>query len=54
MLNNDLKSNAVGRKRAKDPEELENNVHRFLSSKQRKPDSVKNYFKAKSVKYAMA
>jgi len=54
MLNNDLKSNAVGRKRAKDPEELENNVRKFLKSKQKKPDKVKNYFKVKSVQYAMS
>jgi len=54
MQNNDLKSYAVGRKRAKDTEELEKNVRRFLKSKQRKPNKVKNYFQAKSVKYAAA
>ncbi len=30
FLNNDLKSNSVGCKRAKDPEELENNARKFL------------------------
>jgi transposase len=52
FLNNDLKSNAVGRKRAKDPEELETNVRRFLKNKQRKPEEVKKYFHVKSVCYA--
>jgi transposase len=51
-LNNDLKSNAVGRKRAKDPEELVNNVRKFLKSQQKKSSEVKKYFQAKSVKYA--
>jgi transposase len=54
FLNNDLKSNAVGRKRAKDPEELENNTRNFLRRKQRRPYEVKNYFQAKSVKYALS
>jgi len=52
FLNNDLKSNAVGRKRAKDPEELENNIRCFLKRKQKRPEDVKKYFQAKSVKYA--
>jgi transposase len=52
-LNNDLKSNAVGRKRAKDPEELENNIRGFLKRKQQKPEEVKKYFQAPQVKYAL-
>jgi transposase len=52
FLNNDVKSNAVGRKRAKDPEELEKNVSGFLRSKQKRPEMVKRYFNVKSVNYA--
>jgi hypothetical protein len=49
FLNNDVKSNALGRKRAKDPEELENNVSGFLRSKQKRPEAVKRYFNVTSV-----
>jgi len=52
FLNNDLKSNAVGRKRAKDSEELETNVRKFFKTKQKRPENVKKYFQAKSVRYA--
>lgn len=51
-LNNDVKSNAVGRKRAKNKVELEKNVRSNLRSTQRRPAKVKNFFKAKSVLYA--
>jgi transposase len=52
LLNNDIKSNAVGRKRAKDPEELENNVRSFLKRKQKNSESVQKYFHEKHVQYA--
>ena len=52
FLNNDVKSNAVGRKRASNKEELLKNVRGYLSSKQRQPLIVRNFFKAKSVRYA--
>jgi transposase len=51
-LNNDVKSNAVGRRRAKDVEELGKNLRAYLRSTQRQPDIVKRFFQAKSVKYA--
>jgi len=53
-LNNDIKSNAVGRKRAKDLEEMEKNIRGFLMRKQRNKESVKKYFQEKHVKYAAA
>jgi transposase len=53
FLNNDLKSNSVGPKRAKDPEELEKNARQFLRRKQKRPHEVINYFHARSVKYAL-
>ena len=52
MLNNDVKSNAVGRRRASTQSELIGNVRGFLRSRQRSPRIVKNYFKEKHVRYA--
>jgi len=52
MLNQDVKSNAVGRKRANDQKELISNVRRFLWGRQRQPRVVKNYFHEKHVRYA--
>lgn len=51
-LNNDVKSNAVGRKRAATKAELEKNVRSSLQSTQRRPEKVKSFFKAKYVRYA--
>lgn len=51
-LNNDVKSNAVGRRRAKDQDELGKNLRGYLRSTQRQPEIVKRFFHAKSVKYA--
>jgi transposase len=52
MLNQDVKSNAVGRKRASDQDELIANVRGYLRSRQKKPHVVKNYFNEKHVRYA--
>ena len=52
MLNNDVKSNAVGRRRASDVSELAANVRGYLRGRQRKPEIVKGYFNVKTVKYA--
>lgn len=52
MLNNDVKSNAVGRQRANCPEELLCNVRGYLRSTQKQPDIVKSYFRANTVRYA--
>ncbi len=38
MLNQDVKSNAVGRKRARTPKELKNNFTQYLFGTQKCPD----------------
>ncbi len=52
ILNQDVKSNAVGRKRAYSRDQLIKNVRSYLRNRQRKPYIVKNYFKEKHVQYA--
>ena len=52
LLNQDFKSNAVGRKRVHNQKELVSNVRGFLRSRQRRPPTVKNYFNGKHVHYA--
>jgi len=53
-LNNDVKANAVGRRRARDAPELERNVRSYLRSTQRRPDIVRGYFEHRDVQYAAA
>lgn len=52
LLNQDVKTNAVGRKRPRTPRELVGNVRRFLWSTQRRPNKVRNYFRHPNVRYA--
>jgi len=52
ILNQDVKSNAVGRKRARSQSKLIANVRSFLWSRQRRPNVVKKYFSEKHVCYA--
>lgn len=52
LLNQDVKTNAVGRKRPRTPPELVGNVRRFLWSTQRRPQKVRSYFRHPSVRYA--
>jgi transposase len=52
FLNNDVKTNAVGRKRPRHKIELKTHVRKFLWSAQRRPKKVRNYFRAPSVRYA--
>ena len=54
LLNNDVKSNAVGRRRPRNQEEMIGDVRGYLRSTQRNPDIVRSYFRAPSVQYAMA
>jgi transposase len=54
MLNQDVKSNAVGKRRAHNQNELVKNVRSFLRGRQRKPHIVKKYFQEKHVRYAAA
>ena len=52
LLNNDVKSNAVGRERARTAPEMVDNTRRYLRSTQRQPDIVRSYFHKESVRYA--
>lgn len=52
LLNQDVKTNAVGRQRPKDQPEMMQQVRSYLRSTQRQPQVVKNYFKHKDVQYA--
>ena len=52
MLNQDVKSNAVGWRRAKNQQELVANTRSYLRSRQRQPHIVKKYFQEEHVRYA--
>lgn len=52
MLNQDVKSNALGRRRARNQQELEANTRSYLRSRQRQPHIVKRYFEQEHVRYA--
>ena len=52
LLNQDIKSNAVGRKRTQNKKELEHNVRSYLMQRKRHPEIVKNYLCKQSVVYA--
>ena len=52
ILNHDLKANAVGRKRARNRDELVANAVEHLTSRARTPERVAAYFKEKHVCYA--
>lgn len=52
FLNQDVKSNAVGRKRATSVTELMANVRAYLRSRQRSLEAVRRYFWAPTVQYA--
>ena len=51
-LNQDVKTNAVGRRRKRNLEEMESNVRSYLLSTQRQPEIVRSYFRAPKVRYA--
>jgi len=52
LLNHDVKSNAVGRRRARNRHELVANTRSYLWSRQRQPSIVQRYFQEKHVRYA--
>lgn len=52
MLNQDVKSNAVGRKRAKNRSQLMGHVRRHLERRRAKPEIVRRFFHSPSVRYA--
>jgi transposase len=53
LLNQDVKSKAVGRKRAHTLLEMITHIRSFLWGRQRRPNIVKKYFKEKHVRYAV-
>jgi transposase len=53
-LNQDVKSNAVGRRRPHDQKQMMRHVRSYLQGRQRRQKLVKKYFEAKSVRYATA
>ena len=52
MVNQDVKANAVGRKRAHNRQQLMAYVRRYLEKRRAKPEVVKRYFHEPSVRYA--
>ena len=52
LLNQDVKSNAVGRNRAKNLTEIKNNITQYLFGTQNCPDIVRSYFQKSEVCYA--
>lgn len=52
LLNQDVKSNPVGRRRPHDQAELISNVRGYLRSRLRRPKVVRKYFQDKNVRYA--
>lgn len=54
MLNQDVKTNAVGKKRPRDQKKLMANVRRYVSRRRSQPELVQRYFHEASVRYAIA
>lgn len=52
LLNQDVKTNALGREHPRDQSEMMGNVRSYLRSTQRRPDIVKSYFEEEHVRYA--
>lgn len=52
LLNQDVKTNAQGRRRPKDQPEMISNVRAYLRSTQKQPQVVKRYFDEEHVRYA--
>lgn len=52
LLNNDVKSNAVGRRRPSSQQEMMMGVRAYLRSTQRQPHIVRSYFNHEDVRYA--
>jgi transposase len=53
LLNQDVKTNAVGRRRAVDQADLMANVRGYLRSTQKMPHVVRSYFQEEHVRYAL-
>ena len=52
LLNQDVKTNAVRKKRAANKDELKRNLIGYLRGRQKRPDLVRRYFEAKHERYA--
>lgn len=52
LLNQDVKSNSLGRRRPRNRDELIDNLRSYLRSTQKQPRIVSNYFQHESVAYA--
>lgn len=52
MVNQDVKTNAVGRKRPRNQAQLMGGVRRYLEQRRANPDAVTRYFHEASVRYA--
>lgn len=54
LLNQDVKTNAIGRRRPRDQDELIDDTRSYLRSRQRRPHIVAGYFDEQHVAYAKA
>jgi transposase len=52
LLNNDVKGNALGRRRPSNKAEMVADVRSYLRSTQKRPEIVRNYFNEEHVRYA--
>jgi len=52
LVNQDVKTNAVGKHRTLNVDQLSNTVENYLLKRKNDPQSVRNYFQGKFVKYA--
>lgn len=52
LLNQDIKTNAVRKRRARNRDELKRNLLGYLRGRQKRPDLVKRYFHHQHVRYA--
>ncbi|NUN06574.1 MAG: hypothetical protein HUU57_12530 [Bdellovibrio sp.] len=51
LLNQDVKTNAIRKKRAANQKELKENLIGYLRGRQKRPDLVRRYFQTKHVRY---
>ncbi len=54
MVNNDLKTNVIGKKRPANVEEMERWTKNFMNRRRKNPEQVKKYFHKDTVRYASA
>jgi hypothetical protein len=54
LLNQDVKTNAVGRRRPGSQDEMISDVRSYLRSTQKQPHIVRSYFNHEDVRYAAA